>query len=205
MDWPCRLSRGGNPFRDRRHPLFVGEIVRLLDSQGRLSAPIDALEIPPEIREVIGSRIARLAGSCQELLSLASVLGREFGIDVLQRLSSFPQEKLYDALDEAMTERIIGEVPANPNRLQFTHVLIRDTLHEGLTTARRMQHHREAAAALEHVHASELETHLAEIALHLVAAGPQSPGARSSMRGGRRISPRHLWRSRRRRVSTSWR
>jgi DNA-binding SARP family transcriptional activator len=158
------------------NPLFVGEIVRLLDSQGRLSAPIDALEIPPEIRAVIGSRVARLTGSCQKLLSLASVLGREFGVDVLQRLSSFPQEKLYDALDEAMTERIIGEVPANPYRLRFTHVLIRDTLYEELTTARRMQHHREAAAALEHVHASELEPHLAEIALHLVAAVPESAG-----------------------------
>jgi tetratricopeptide (TPR) repeat protein len=158
------------------NPLFVGEIVRLLDSQGRLSAPIDALEIPPEIREVIGSRVARLSESCQELLSLASMLGREFGVDVLQRLSSFPHEKLYDALDEAMTERIIGEVPVHPNRLRFTHVLIRDTLYEELTAARRMQHHREAAAALEHVHASELEPHLAEIALHLVAAGPESGG-----------------------------
>ncbi len=35
--------------------------------------------------------------------------------------------------------------------------------------------------------------------------GPSPPGARSSMRGGRRISLRHLWRSRRQRVSTSWR
>ncbi len=156
------------------NPLFVGEIVRLLDSQGRLTAPIDALEIPPEIREVIGSRVARLSQPCRALLSLASVLGREFGVDVVQRLSSFPEDKLYDALDEAMVERIIGDVPANPSRLQFAHVLIRDTLYEELTAARRMQHHREAAASLELVHASELEPHLAEIALHLVAAGPES-------------------------------
>jgi len=158
------------------NPLFVGEIVRLLDSQGRLNAPIDALEIPPEIRDVIGSRVARLTESCRKLLSLASVLGREVSVDVLQRLSSFPQEGLYDALDEAIAERIIGEIPTNPNRLRFTHVLIRDTLYEELTAARRMQHHREAAAALEAVHASELEPHLAEIALHLVAAGPESTG-----------------------------
>jgi DNA-binding SARP family transcriptional activator len=168
------------------NPLFVGEIVRLLDSQGRLSAASDALEIPPEIREVIGSRVARLTDSCRKLLSLASVLGREFGVDVLQRLSSFPQEKLYDALDEAMAERIIGEVSANPNRLRFTHVLIRDTLYEELTAARRMQHHRATAAALEHVHASEIEPHLAEIALHLVAAGPES--AMRAVEYGRRAA-----------------
>jgi len=156
------------------NPLFVGEIVRLLDSQGRLATPFDALEIPPEIRGVIGSRVARLTEPCRTLLSLAAVLGREFGVDELQRLSAFPAEKLYDALDEAMVERIIGDVPAIPNRLRFAHVLIRDTLYEELTAPRRLQHHREAAAALELVHASELEPHLAEIALHLVGAGPES-------------------------------
>ena len=156
------------------NPLFVGEIVRLLDAQGRLTAPMDPLEIPPEIHEVIGSRVARLTDPCRTLLSLASVLGREFGVDVLQRLSALPEKTLYDALDEAMVERIIGDIPANPNRLRFAHVLIRDTLYEELTPARRMQHHREAAAALEFVHGSELEPHLAEIALHLVAAGPES-------------------------------
>jgi len=156
------------------NPLFVGEIVRLLDSQGQLAAPIDTLQIPPEIHEVIGSRVARLTEPCRKLLSLASVLGREFGVDELQRLSSFPEGELYDALDEAMVERIIGDVPANPSRFRFAHVLIRDTLYEELTAARRLQHHREAAAALEFVHASELEPHLAEIALHLLSAGPES-------------------------------
>src|SRR6185436_9664660 len=77
------------------NPLLVGEIVRLLVSRGRLSAPIATLEIPLEVREVIGSRVARLSESCRKLLSLASILGREFGVDVLQRLSTFPQEKLY--------------------------------------------------------------------------------------------------------------
>jgi DNA-binding SARP family transcriptional activator len=156
------------------NPLFVGEIVRLLDSQGRLTVPIDSLEIPPEIHEVIGSRVGRLTEPCRRLLSFASVLGREFGVDVLLRLSSFPREKLYDALDEAMVERIIGDVPANPNRLRFAHVLIRDTMYDELTAARRMQHHREAAAALESVHASDLDPHLAEIALHLMEAGPDA-------------------------------
>jgi predicted ATPase len=87
------------------NPLFVGEIVRLLDSQGRLSAPIDALEIPPEIREVIGSRThGRVSKG-----SPRPVLGREFGIDVLS--TSLFRRRRYDALD-GDAERIIGEVPA---------------------------------------------------------------------------------------------
>ena len=70
-----------------------------------------SLEIPAGIREVIGSRVARLTEPCRKLLSIASVLGREFGVEVLQYVSEFQKETLYDALDEAMAERIIGEVP----------------------------------------------------------------------------------------------
>jgi DNA-binding SARP family transcriptional activator/tetratricopeptide (TPR) repeat protein len=154
--------------------LFVGEIVRLLAAQGRLDAAGGSLEIPAGIREVIGSRVARLTEPCRKLLSTASVLGREFGVEVLQHLSDLPEETLYDGLDEAMAERIIGDVPGAHNRLRFAHVLIRDTLYEDLTAARRMQRHREAALALERAYASDLGPHLAEIALHFVSAGPES-------------------------------
>jgi DNA-binding SARP family transcriptional activator len=158
------------------NPLFVGEIVRLLVAQARLGAGMGALEIPAGIREVIGSRVARLPEPSRKLLTLASVLGREFEIDALRHLSGYSDEALYDALDEAMSERIIGDVPGDTARLRFAHVLIRDTLYDELTPARRMQQHREAGAVLERIHASHLEPHLAEIALHLVAAGPESTG-----------------------------
>ena len=158
------------------NPLFVGEIVRLLVAQARLGAGVDALEIPAGIREVIGSRVARLAEPSQKLLTFASVLGREFEIDALRHLSGYTDETLYDALDEAMSERIIGDVPGDTARLRFEHVLIRDTLYDELNPARRMQQHRDAGAVLEGIHASHLDPHLAEIALHLVAAGPESTG-----------------------------
>ena len=92
-----------------------------------------SLEIPAGIREVIGSRVARLTEPCRKLLSIASVLGREFGVEVLQYLSDLPGGDVYDALDEAMSERIIGDVPGAHNRLRFAHVLIRDTLYDDLT------------------------------------------------------------------------
>jgi predicted ATPase len=158
------------------NPLFVDEIVRLLVAQARFGAGMDALEIPAGIREVIGSRVARLGEPCRKLLALASVLGREFEIDALRELSGYSEEMLYDALDEAMAERIVSDVPGDTARMRFAHVLIRDTLYDELTPARRMQHHRAAGAVLERIHASHLEPHLAEIAQHLVAAGPDSTG-----------------------------
>ena len=185
--------------------LFVGEIVRLLAAQGKLDAAGGSLEIPAGIREVIGSRVARLTEPCRKLLSIASVLGREFGVEVLQYLSDLPGETLYDALDEAMSERIIGDVPGAHNRLRFAHVLIRDTLYDDLTAARRMQRHREAAVALERAYGSELGPHLAEIALHFVAAVLSPLTLRWTTRGVRRVKPPPRWLSRRQHVFMTWR
>ena len=60
---------------------------------------------------MIGSRIRRLSEQCQEALLLASVLGREFALDALERMHDVARVELLDLLDEAMNERVVGDVP----------------------------------------------------------------------------------------------
>ena len=63
------------------NPLFVGEVVRLLDSEGRLLGDgAWNVGIPEGIREVIGRRLRRLSEECRHILLLAAVLGREFDL-----------------------------------------------------------------------------------------------------------------------------
>ena len=154
------------------NPLFVTELVQLLAAEGRLGAGGGSLGIPSSIRDVIAGRVGRLSEACRNLLTLASVLGREFSLEAIGRLGELSRDELLVVLDEAMTERVIEEIPGGRGRLRFAHVLIRDTLYEGLTAARRIQLHREVGETLERVHADDLEPHLAEIALHFVASAP---------------------------------
>ena len=79
---------------------------------------------------MIGQRVGRLSERCRSLLVPASVLGREFGLDALARLSDLSRDELLESLDEAMTERVVGDVPGSPGRLRFAHALIRDTLYD---------------------------------------------------------------------------
>ena len=154
------------------NPLFVAEVVRLLDAQGRLADTDAHLRIPPSVRSVIGQRVGRLSQDCRGLLVSAAVMGREFGLDALRRLSGLPGQALLDVLDEAMAARVVGEVPGSPGRLRFGHALIRDTLYDELTPARRLQLHQEAGKVLEAVYAANLDSHLAELAHHFFAAAP---------------------------------
>jgi DNA-binding SARP family transcriptional activator len=154
------------------NPLFLGEVVRLLDAELRLGGAGARASIPPGVRAVIGQRVRRLSEPCRALLAPAAVLGREFGIDALARLGGLPRGEVLRVLDEAMLERVVGEAPLSPGRLRFGHALIRDTLYDELTLAQRLDWHLRAGEALEAVYASDREPHLAELALHFHAAVP---------------------------------
>ena len=130
------------------------------------------LESQPGVRAVIGQRVGRLSERCRRLLVPASVLGREFRLDAVARLADLPRDDLLDGLNEAMAERVIGDVPGSPGRLRFGHALIRDTVYEGLTPATRLRLHEQAGETLEALYAGEVESNLAELAQHFLAAVP---------------------------------
>jgi len=153
------------------NPLFVSEVVRLLAAEGALDEALHELRVPDTVRGVIEHRLRRLSDEGRNLLVLASVLGREFGIRELARLADESPADTLAILDEAMAERIVGEVPGGGDRLRFAHVLIRDTIYDGLTVARRMELHRRAGEALESFYADS-EPHLTELSHHFYAAAP---------------------------------
>jgi len=158
------------------NPFFVGEIVRLLAAEGRLadvdSGGLLALGIPQGVREVIWRRLGRLSEECTRVLTLVSVLGREFGLDALAQLTDLQSDELLEVLDEAVAARVLAPVPGTRGRLRFAHALIRETLYDSLTAPRRVQLHRRAGEALESFYAQDPEPHVAELAHHFVEAAP---------------------------------
>jgi eukaryotic-like serine/threonine-protein kinase len=162
------------------NPLFVGEILRLLASERRLDEPETVpLAIPRSVREVIGRRLRHLSYECNELLVLASVLGREFDLDALARISGLEQEAILELLDEAMDARVVSEVPGAMGRMRFAHALIRDAVYHGLARSRRVLLHRQVGEGLEALYASDLDPHLAELAHHFFEAAAGGDGQKA--------------------------
>ena len=170
------------------NPLFVGEIVRLLTADVGRSESIRnvRLAIPESVRDVIARRLSRLSQECNRVLVLASVIGREFALDALARVADVSEDQLLDTLDEAMVVRVVSEVPGGPGRLRFAHVLIRDTLYEGLTAARRVRLHRRAVKALEPLYGDDPGQHLAELAQHSISGKDFEKALRFARRAGDR-------------------
>jgi tetratricopeptide (TPR) repeat protein len=158
------------------NPLFVEELVQLLVSENRLEDPAgDAgarVAIPHGVHEVIGRRLERVSEECRRALGIAAVVGRDFDLEALAGVTGRPASELLLVLDEAISERIVTELSGMPDRLRFSHVLIRDVLYEELGASRRRRLHERAGEAIEALHAADPDPHLAELAYHFFEAGP---------------------------------
>ncbi len=162
------------------NPLFVGEIVRLLAKENRLEIAASApLAIPQSVREVIGRRLRHLSEACNRLLTLASVLGREFDLEALAGVSGLGRGTVLELLDEGIETRVVSEVPGVIGRMRFEHALIRDAAYHGLTRSGWVDLHRQVGEVLEEQYASDLDPHLAELAHHFFEAAAGGNGQKA--------------------------
>jgi DNA-binding NarL/FixJ family response regulator len=163
---------GGNPF-------YLEELAHHLVADGYdLADPrtADARAVVPDgVRHVIRARLHRLAAPTIRFLQAAAVLGEAFDFDVLEAMTAAPEGPprsegpALDALDEALARGILRE---DTDGYRFRHALIRQTVYDDLSAARRQRLHLAAAQAIEATYARSLLPHLAALAAHYRLAGP---------------------------------
>ncbi len=160
-------------------PLFIAETLRNLSESGAvvrqgdrwaLRAGSRDLGIPQGVKETIGRRLLRLTESTNKILSLASVIGREFDLALLEQIAEMPEDTILDAIDEAKAAALVAEVCGEVERYAFTHALVRATLYDEISPARRARMHRRAGAALERLTETRPGQRVDELARHWMAS-----------------------------------
>jgi tetratricopeptide (TPR) repeat protein len=139
------------------NPLFLVEILANLEqtnmtaqaNQSQFSVAIFSSGLPHSIRELIGLRLARLSPTSNQLLRFAAVIGRTFRFSLIEDLTGLDETVVLDALEEAVSARVIVEKPEAPGSFSFTHVMIQETLYTGMSAARRMRLHRRIGETIE--------------------------------------------------------
>ena len=109
------------------------------------------------------------------MLELASVLGRDFPLDVLAVLAGEDID-VVAALDEAAMRRaVLIDSPGRLGHLRFAHAVMSEALYQEIPSLRRRRLHDEAGRALEVLRAGDLGPRLAELARHCCASLPVGP------------------------------
>ena len=162
---------GGNPF-------FLEEALRDLVERGalrrengswKLAVDEDELVVPALVQGALQARLDRLDPDAREVLSVAAVIGRTFGLPLLEKLVQ--RDQLIRALTELQRLDLIVEKRRRPNpEYRFRHGLVQEVAYGGLVETKRRKLHRKVGEALEEIYRDSPEEAYALLARHFSEA-----------------------------------
>ncbi len=187
---------GGNPF-------FVGEFIRLLADTspthrhtdgGREDDGVERLGLPDGIRDVVARRVARLSDAAQRVLTVASVVGFQFELGLLEAVTNAGNpDGALDAAEEALAAAVVTEI--GTGRYQFAHAIVRDTIYSALSATRRARLHHHVGRALAAM-PGDLDPRLPALAHHFAEAGADGGATEAgtyALAAGRQAFARCAW------------
>jgi ABC-type transport system substrate-binding protein/class 3 adenylate cyclase len=162
---------GGNPF-------FLEEAIRDLVERGALqrdngkwTLAVDEAElaVPALVQGALQARLDRLDPATREVLSIAAVIGRTFGVQLLEKL--VPREQLLPALTDLQRLDLIYEKSRRPNpEYRFRHGLVQEVAYSSLVESKRRKLHKRVGEALEEIYKESPEEAYGLLARHFSEA-----------------------------------
>ncbi len=178
------------------NPLFVEEITTSLLERGTLvrrngeiawtGGP--SVEVPGTIQDIIRARIDRLEEPVKRTVQTASVIGREFGLRLLTRISEMAAEvRAY--LDTLTHLELIHETRFFPElEFIFKHAVIQDVAYKSLLAQRRKELHGAIGRALEDLYPDRLEEQAGILAYHYARSERQDKAVEYALLAGDRAA-----------------
>jgi predicted ATPase/class 3 adenylate cyclase len=160
-------------------PLFVEEVVKTLLDTGALRWEHDAyhavqewaqVQVPDTIQDIIMSRLDRLGAQGKRAVQLASVIGRQFLVRLLERLSGLSGQ-LNGLLAELQKLELIYQQGLIPEPAYvFKHAMIQEVAYNSLLERQRKDLHGAVGEAIESLFPERLSEHYEELAHHFAQA-----------------------------------
>ena len=145
------------------NPLFLEELTLAASTQDQA----DALRaMPNTIQGVLAARIDRLPEATKRTLQAASVLGREFPLNLLRAICDRSEDLPQDLAILKHQEFLFERPAADGTTYVFKHVLTQNVAYDSLLSARRQALHEMAGSAVEKSGAERIEEHYEVLAYH---------------------------------------
>jgi ABC-type transport system substrate-binding protein/class 3 adenylate cyclase len=174
---------GGNPF-------FLEEALQDLIERGALRRREGVWEltdgqvaVPTLVQGALQARLDRLPPRTREVVSVASAIGRGFGLPLLERL--LPRDQVVPALSDLMRLDLIVEVSRRPApEYRFRHGLVQEVAYNSLLEPARRSLHRRIGEAIETLYGDSGDAIYGPLARHFAEADEPERAAGYSLLAG---------------------
>jgi class 3 adenylate cyclase/tetratricopeptide (TPR) repeat protein len=157
------------------NPFFIEEVTKSLIEEGvlavhegrvRLVGELQDVSVPDSIQDVLMARIDRLDEAPKRAIQVASVIGREFALRLLERIAEAGQQ-ISTVVGELRSLELIYEKTVHPElAFMFKHALTHDVAYESVLIQRRTALHRIVGSAIEELYPDRLAEHYEALAHH---------------------------------------
>ena len=187
--------------RTKGNPLYVEEVLKLLiekkmifrkDSGSWDRKPIDEIGIPSSVKGIIRERLSSIGEKSKEILSVSSVIGQEFDIEVLEKLmDSIDSTTLYNEIEKLEKTRILMERKTRPGqfKLYFGNPQVYSYFFDSVSMLRKKKLHGKIAQVMLSLYGDDDQDALPELAYHFLEAGDYE----NALKFGKRLAD--LWAS----------
>ena len=141
---------GGNPFflEEAFHDLVERGALSRENGSWELAVKAEELAVPAVVQGALQARLDRLDRTTREVVSVAAVIGRTFGLQLLTRV--LPEDDLLPALSDLQRLDLIVETRRRPSpEYRFRHGLVQEVAYSSLVEATRKRLHKQVGEALE--------------------------------------------------------
>jgi predicted ATPase/KaiC/GvpD/RAD55 family RecA-like ATPase len=179
--------------KTRGNPFFAEEVTKSLKEEDVIYREenkwkikeVSRIEFPETIKSVIKARIGRLDYGCQNVLTLASFAGNDFGFEALCAVTGIEENKLLELLERILKTGLIKEkVTRGEDVYCFADVIVRDVVHEEVSHLRHNRLHGTVGSALEKAYAKKIDEHLGELAYHFLESGDEDKALNYFLKAG---------------------
>ncbi len=173
--------------RAEGNPFFVEEVIRMLIEQSAIipknggwaaSAKINEIQIPNNLQGLLMARIDRLPDEDRHSLRVASVVGRQFPVRVLEYVLAdgvgaiSGNKSIRNRLSSLEAAGLVNIAQLIPDlEYQFRHSLVQDATYGSLLATDRKKLHLAVGEAVEALYPDRIDEYAAMLAWHFGAAG----------------------------------
>ena len=167
-------------------PFFLEELSRAVVEHPELGSNV---MVPETIQDVLIGRLDRLTADDRELLQMASVIGKDVSVAILQVLCQLPEAQLgrqLARLEAAEFVHEIGPLPNNSSEYTFKHALTYEVTYQSVLESRRRALHGRVVDAIETIYPGRLTEYVDRLAHHALRGGVWEKAVTYLRRAGER-------------------
>jgi class 3 adenylate cyclase/tetratricopeptide (TPR) repeat protein len=176
-------------------PFFIEEFIKSLkdlkiierkENQVHLSQSMQAVAIPSTIQDIIMARVDALPQGAREVLQTGSGIEKEFGHELIKKVTALPEQELLSHLSVLKDSELIYERGVYPKSAYiFKHALTREVVYDSILAKKKKKLHGEIGRAIEELHRDNWAQYSGVLAEHFIASENYEKGAEYSRLAGK--------------------